>query len=589
MEQIFLEPNEEITSVIDKLSTASSGKVAVVVPKNSTLFQSLVNLKLLAKQAKELNREVVLITGNKVGQRLANQVGIETYASLGTVKAPPSVAAPLTPPVEATVPVETLPDGTPIRRYVPPAGQTAPPEPVVQSEQRAEPTAATPEATTLSVEDSPLSTAAPVTLSADEPEAPGEPTLASVPSAAVSPELPTIVTRSSAPRREFHFQLPWKSLLAAGVILLLAFGVTYVLLPKATVTVTLPAKAVSETLDLAVRTVADQNENSITGNLLSVEKSLTKPIAATGKKDIGTKATGSVAFKNCEDSQAHSIPAGSKVTSSGKTFTTNSALTIPAGSFSGGGTVCNSSSVSVTVTAEVAGEAHNISNGTFTITGQSSRISGTGSTTGGTTKQVTVLTQEDVDKGLADLEKQATEEATNELTTKAEGQTIIAGAITQVAKTRSADKKVGDQVDGATVTLVTTVSAIVFDSAHAEAKLNEAMTKKIDAGQRLEIPSEQVPTLTFKEYSADKTVMTITIAGSGYGVTDVSKKELATTVRHASRAQTESRLKDKYQATDVKTEISPSWWFDRLPLLSGAISVEYGFSELVEEVPTVSP
>lgn len=586
MEQIFLEPNEEITSVIDKLAAASGGKVAVVVPKNSTLFQSLVNLKLLAKQAKELGRDVVIITGNKVGQRLANQVGIETYASLGTVRDTPRGGQSLsqdTPP-----PPETLPDGTPVRRYVPPQpgepeepavsdGDAGPVEAMTQSVPEA------PETVPISVEAKPPASVAPVAISVqDKTDVDKEPPVPAPQNTATSPELPAIVSRNSAPRREFHFQLPWKSLVAAVALLLIAFLVTYVLLPKATITVTLPAKAVSETLDLAVRTVADQSENSIPGNLLTVDKSLTKQITATGKKDIGTKATGSVAFKNCEDTQTHSIPAGSKVTASGKTFTTNATLTIPAGSFSGGGTVCNSSAVSVTVTAEVAGEAHNLANGSFTINGKSSRISGTGTTSGGTTKQVTILTQEDVDKGLAELEKQAGEEATAELTIKAEGQTIVAGAITQTAQTRAADKKVGDQVDAATVTLVTAVSAIVFDSKTAESKLTDALTKKIDAGQRLEIPEGEQPTITFKEYSADKTVMTISIDGGGYGVPDVSKRDLATAVRHATSAQAESRLKDKYEATEVKVNLHPSWWLDRLPLLSGAITVEYGFSQAAD-------
>ncbi len=580
MEQIFLEPNEEITSVIDKLASSSGGKVAVVVPKNSTLFQSLVNLKLLSKQAKELGKSVVIITGNKVGQRLAAQVGLETYATMGTVKEPiPAPQISQAAPVPST---ETLPDGTPIRRYVPPHTQS-------DSTEETEP-AALPETTPASeVESVPIADATdlptePVTIAAEEPTSTPTHTESVSQPPVEAPELPAIVSRTPTVRKEFHFQLPWKSLAAAGILLLIAFGVTYILLPKATVTVTLPAKAVSETLDVAIRTVADQGENSLTGSLLSVEKSLTKAIAATGKKDIGTKAGGTIAFKNCEDSQSHAVAAGSKVTASSKTFTTNAALTIPAGSFSGGGTVCNSTAVSVAVTAETAGEAYNLSNATFTISGLSTRISGTGTTSGGTTKQVTILTQADVDAGLVALDKQAADEAAAELATKAEGQTILDGAVTQAAKTRTSDKKVGDQVDSATVTLVTTVSAIVFDKAAVEAKHQEALTKKIDAGQKLEIPADRPPTTVFKEYSADKTVMTVTVSGDGYGVPDVSKPELAKAIKHASRQTAEARLKEKYQATEVVFAITPAWWFDRLPLLSGAITVEYGFSEAAPDV-----
>lgn len=582
MEQIFLEPNEEITSVIDKLASASGGKVALVLPKNSTLFQSLVNLKLLAKQAKELNREVVLITGNKVGQRLATQVGIETYETLGNVRgaatvAPASVSNP-TPAVPIPTVPETLPDGTPIRRYIPASGQT--PSETTQSE----PTeiipdslsGETPTDTVPIVEGNALAAGESVEVSHED-----EPAPQTAPAPEPNPtDLPTIISRGPVQRREFHFELPWKSLLAAGVLLIIAFAITYVMLPKATVTVTLPAKPVSEELLLSVRAVTEVDNSTVPGTLISVEKSLTKPIAATGKKDIGTKAGGSISFKNCEDTQSRNIAAGSKVTASAKTFTTNAALTIPAGSFSAGGTVCSSTAVSVAVTAEIAGEAHNISNGTFTINGQSSRISGTGSTTGGTTKQVTVLTQEDIDKGLADLDAQASAEANTELTAKAEGLMIIEGGVTLTPKTRSSDKKVGEQVEAATVNLITTVSTLVFDKSLAEAKVRESLTGKIDDGQRLEIPADQPISIAFKEFSADKTAMSIAAAGKGFGVPDISRSELAKAVKHSSRAKAEQRLKDDFKATEVKIELSPSWWMDRLPFLASAIKVEYGFSEI---------
>lgn len=589
MEQIFLEPNEEITSVIDKLSSASSGKVAVVVPKNSTMFQSLVNLKLLAKQAKELNREVVLITTNKVGQRLAAQVGIETYATVGTVR--PASQTPVTAAPQASVAPaaepETLPDGTPVRRYVPPIPNGTPPPVATTSE--AEEVVEKPDANPIVdvAQPNDLPTEAVTVEAHQSPDPPVEAVPKPEPAAERMNDLPPIISRGVATRQEFHFQLPWKSLLAAAVLLLITFTLVYIMVPKATVTVTLPAKAVSETIDVAVRTVADQSDNSITGNLLTVEKSLTKPVAATGKKDIGTKATGTLAFRNCEDTSTHPVAAGSKVTSAGKTFLTNAAVTIPAGSFSGGGSVCNSASVNVAVSAEVAGEAHNIANGTFAITGLSTRISGTGTTTGGTTKQVTILTQADVDQGLAALEKQAAEESATELAAKAEGQTILAEAITQTIKTRTSDKKVGDQVEAATVTLVTTVATIAYDKVALEAKHREALTKKIDQGQKLEVPADKAPTTAFKSYSEDKSVLTLTLSGDGFGVPDISKQDLAAAVRHSTKAGAESKLKEAYGATEVKVEMSPAWWFDRLPILSGAITVEYGFSEVVPAVESV--
>jgi len=59
---IYIEPDEEITSVIDKLTSAASAQVILVVPKEATILQGLVNLKLLKMEAKKLSKEIAIVT-----------------------------------------------------------------------------------------------------------------------------------------------------------------------------------------------------------------------------------------------------------------------------------------------------------------------------------------------------------------------------------------------------------------------------------------------------------------------------------------------------------------------------------------------
>ena len=49
-EILYLEPDEEITSVVDKLKGLEANSVGLVAPKGSSIVQSLVSLKLLQKQ-----------------------------------------------------------------------------------------------------------------------------------------------------------------------------------------------------------------------------------------------------------------------------------------------------------------------------------------------------------------------------------------------------------------------------------------------------------------------------------------------------------------------------------------------------------
>ncbi len=599
MTPIYLEPDEEITSVIDKLSATSAHQVAIVVPKNSTLFQSLVNLKLLAKQAKELGKEVAVVSANKVGSRLAAQVGIQTYATLGPVKDAQPIPKTL-PAVDPVTPAEpeTLPDGTPVRRYVGPTG----PVPVTDTpiaEEVTEETKDQPAIEEIEEGETPtessndeVSSTNPVAVESEKTEegvGEVEPTNQVTPAPTTPPhhvepdELPPIISRTPverAPRPEI--KLPWKSLVAAGVLLLIAFIAVYIFLPKATVVVTLPAKAVSQTLDLNAKVVADTDEKTITGNLLNTTKTVSKVVTATGKKDIGTKATGNITLYNKASSSSVTLSAGTTLTASSKTFTLDKSTTIPGASVSGGSVVPGQATASIT--ASVAGDTSNLSGAQFVISGQSTLIYGTGSTTGGTTKQVTVLSQGDLDQAYTDLAKQATDEGIAEVKTKADKQTLIDGAIIQTVKSKTADKKVGEQVSSATAQVIEEFSAIVYDSTQADGKLSDSLSKELDASQQLVIPEENKPVWTFKGYSEDKQSLQISGLLNGFGVPKVNKPEIADMVKHKSVSSTESLLKSKYQATDVKIQLSPSWWPGRLPFLKQAIKVEYGFHESTEPV-----
>lgn len=156
----------------------------------------------------------------------------------------------------------------------------------------------------------------------------------------------------------------------------------------------------------ATATSSDPSAQTLASQKLEATKDVSFEIAATGKKDVGQKATGNVAIKNCEDTNPRSLPAGSKLTAGGKSFVTTDAATIPDGAFSGGGTVCNSASVSVVVKAAENGESYNLTNATFAIVGLPSKISGTGSTSGGTSKTITVLSAEDVANAKKQVEQQ---------------------------------------------------------------------------------------------------------------------------------------------------------------------------------------
>lgn len=82
MQPVYIEPSDEITTVIERLKAADDLSLALVVPKGAILLQSIVNLKLTKKAALTSGKEIVLITTDKIGRNLATQVGIPVYSRL---------------------------------------------------------------------------------------------------------------------------------------------------------------------------------------------------------------------------------------------------------------------------------------------------------------------------------------------------------------------------------------------------------------------------------------------------------------------------------------------------------------------------
>src|SRR3990167_345002 len=79
---IYLEPDDEITSVIDKIKKVNQDKVILVVPKAATILQSVVNLKILKQQTVRLGKAISIVTSDETGRNLAGQIGLTVYRDL---------------------------------------------------------------------------------------------------------------------------------------------------------------------------------------------------------------------------------------------------------------------------------------------------------------------------------------------------------------------------------------------------------------------------------------------------------------------------------------------------------------------------
>jgi len=76
---IFIEIDEEITTIFEKLKPLKIKNIYLVVPKRALLFQSIINLKILKRKAEDLHLNVSIITQDLNGISLATRIGIKVY------------------------------------------------------------------------------------------------------------------------------------------------------------------------------------------------------------------------------------------------------------------------------------------------------------------------------------------------------------------------------------------------------------------------------------------------------------------------------------------------------------------------------
>jgi hypothetical protein len=80
---IYLEVDDDIAAVRDRLEWAQARRVLLVIPPQCRTLSNLVNLKLLQRHAHNLAMEAALVTRDGTTRELAQEVGLPVFSSLG--------------------------------------------------------------------------------------------------------------------------------------------------------------------------------------------------------------------------------------------------------------------------------------------------------------------------------------------------------------------------------------------------------------------------------------------------------------------------------------------------------------------------
>lgn len=414
---VYIDNDDEIASITDKVQSSNEKIVALVLPKRCTVLQSSVNMKILNKAASDAGKKVVLITSEAGLLPLAGAAGLFVAKTLQSKPAVPNA-----PQVDEAV--ESVVEGD-------------------DTEPEIDETKSIGELAGDETEDD-----APIELG-DDTEAAKEDD---------KPKKEKKDKKLAVPNFD-SFRVKLFAGIGALIALIVLGYVMFSVLPKATVVVKIQYKSVPVTVTATGSTTAtttDTKAATVPMQTKTLEKTETKKFQATGEKDNGTKATGKVGFAIACASVVGApptIPAGTGVSSGGLTFITQESASLTTPSFSGG---CKFVSGEVSVVAQNAGDKYNISSGrTFTVAGFPS-VTGSNSTGmgGGTSKIIKVVSASDCDNAKNELLNANTDanKAELEAQLKAAGQTPLTDTFAKTSATATCSPNVDEEATEATAT-----------------------------------------------------------------------------------------------------------------------------------------
>ncbi|MFO0971279.1 MAG: hypothetical protein U0520_02935 [Candidatus Saccharimonadales bacterium] len=397
---IYIDIEDDITAVIDKLKNSSEKIVALVPPKGNAVLQSVVNLKLLKRAANNAGKQPVVVTNNQALTALAG--GLDLYVAKNLQSKP----------VLASSVVEELPEDE---------------EAEVSDDAELKDAGTT---VSLSDDTDGVSDSDEVELSGDE--------LAELEAENQADQPSSGVAKQKSPKAKAvpNFDAFRKKILIGGGVALLLLIVLVAVFGRAKSTIVVRAETTP--VDVAIEAKFNANSTSSdtqTYNLKAVfqekKQTVSQSFTPTGEKDLGTKATGTMRFTKCSVDDLLSgtnttIPAGTGVSSNGLTFITQSAVTVEPSNYQGlNNCKSNKPSSAVPVAAQDNGDKFNLSARNYSVSGFSA-ISGSGSQmTGGTSRIVKVVTQQDIDKAQEALNQQDTNSVKEELKKAMGGGTTV--------------------------------------------------------------------------------------------------------------------------------------------------------------------
>jgi hypothetical protein len=541
---VYIDVDEEITGIIDKVKESDKKVIALVLPKRASVFQSIVNLKLLKRSAEKEGKNIVLITSESSVLPIAGAVGLhvaKTLQSKPEIPAHPDSGMDYDSNDDMDVEDNHDIDNEEIKDK--PVGELA-------------------AASGLAAEKIHRSEDIDDTIDiGDEMQ-----------DDATGKGLKESKSKGKKNNKDKNLKVPnftkFRKILVIGGIVIVALIALFLifgsLFNKATINISTKTEPVTANLTLNLDTTAKSlnvSTSTVPAIAQTTTKSSTASVPTTGQINNGNKATGSVSLTVACSAKPPTIPSGTGLSSNGIAFTTQKNITL---------TNCNCSSSNclfsgdVTVIAVTGGANGNLVSGsTFTVSGQQyAGYSGTSSAafTGGTDNMVNAVSQTDINSATQKISGQDTSAIKQTL----KGQLVQAGLVPIVstfstgATTTSASPTLGSVGNNVTVTESIIYTMLGVQQSYLDTLVNKNINSQINDVQQT-IIDNGVKSAQYTSVQANSTTAQVTMQDTGYVGANLNKQDIKGQIAGKKTADVKSIINAYPGVNNVTVKLFPFW------------------------------
>lgn len=546
---LYVDIDDEITTLIDRLRSSKQKIVVLVLPKRATVLQSIVNMKLLKRASDEQKKNVVLVTSEAGIMPLAGAVGLHVAATPNSKPVIPNKPAGMDDEPESDIDES---DFDPKANAAAPIGALAGTEALGPENEET------------------------IQLDNDEPAA-----------AAAGAGAKNTKKAGAAKAKKGKGKKPKvpdinsfkKKLLIGGAALtalIVVWVFAFMVLPKATIAIKTDSEDITKRLDVTFATNAtevDVDEDIVPSVVEQIEKTATESVAASGQENRGNKAQGEVSFSLSDFSacgrSAIVIPAGTGVSRGNLTYITQKSVKL--GRQGGNCQLENSTDV----VAQAPGANYNVSNGNFSAPTQG--VSARGSADGGSDNIIKIVTQSDVDSLRQKLESKTDGAVQSELATKLEDRNlfVIKDTFNSGNPEVHISAKAGDQVETINGTQKTVYSMVGVKKQDLESYVSKKVEADIDTGKQ-RVLNAGLDEATFKLQNQQNNSQQVQVsmdvtAMAGPKLDDNKLKEQ---IAGKKSAEVKEILKNYPGVTDVDVKMSP-FWVSSVPKSASKVTITY--------------